>query len=753
MTDAVTGDQSGMNDSAALKYDLIRALTALGCALLMASCATTTGPTEQDTPPAAATVALTQRTEPVSPHSTRTAETSTPSDRAARNTRPAQTSITLGTGVFVKPTEAATAPAATTEGDVILNFEEASLREFIGVVFDKILHKNYLVDPQVKGVVTLHTTVPVTRDDVLPITEAVLQLNGAALVHDQGMFKVIPLAAAEAQAPAPRVGNKPAPGATGYAVQIVPLEHVAASEMEKVLKPFVPQGSSMRIDTARNLLILSGPQYRLDQILETVKLFDVDWLKGMSFGLFTLQYADATVLVGELEKVIGSQGEAPLAGIVRLTPIERLNAVLVVAHTPQHMTKIEKLIEQFDWGRGDGGAGRRLYVYHLKYGKAENIAEVLQQLYSETTTEVESISKVGIAPLPPGEGVNAFQTARVLSAPPPPVGAPGAGGDYPVSAAQLDIATTTTPDAGPTSEAQGSVNIIADQDNNAILVMAGPQDYRAIEAVIRQLDIRPRQVLIDATIAEVTLSHGLDYGVRWFLESNNLQLGFNAPPPTQAAGDGLALAIFKNGGDVRLFVDTLATETSVKFLSAPQVMVLDNQTASIRVGDQIPVTTRTSQSTTDPNAPIVSEVQFRDTGTLLSVTPRINLGGQVTLDISQEVSLPGSEPAVGGGGNVAISQRTIDSSVVIQSGQTVVLGGLMLETANDAKSGIPLLMDIPWLGKLFSTTSKDTFRTELIVMITPQVIEDQNAAQQATEELRRKLSKPAEFERAVKQLR
>jgi len=739
-----------MDDNAARKRNLKLVATALGCVLLTASCATS-GPTGKDTPSTGLPASPAQRSEPVPTDTTVRFPTPVDTDTAPPDRAPAQPSITLGTGVFVGPSAADQATATHAEGDVTLNFEEASLREFVGVVFDKILRKNYLIDPQVKGVVTLHTTLPVTQDAVLPIVETVLQLNGAALVHDQGIFKVIPLAGAEAQATSPTVGKKPATGATGYAVQIVPLEHVAASEMEKVLKPFVPQGSAMRIDAARNLLILSGPQYRLDQILETVKLFDVDWLKGMSFGLFTLQYADAAVLVGELENVIGSQGQAPLTGIVRLTPIERLNAILVVAHTPQHMTKIQRLIEQFDWGR-EGSAGRRLYVYHLKYGKAENIAGVLQQLYTEGASGAEPLNGAGIAQLPPGQGVNAFQTAGALSAPPPPVGAPGAGGDYQATAPQVDITPPTMPDAGPGTTTEVSVNIIADQDNNAILVMAGPQDYRAIEGVIRQLDIRPRQVLIDATIAEVTLSNGLDYGVRWFLESNNLQLGFNAPPPTQAAGDGLTLAIFRNGGDVRMFVDTLATETSVKFLSAPQVMVLDNQTASIRVGDQIPVTTRTSQSTTDPNAPIVSEVQFRDTGTLLSVTPRINLGGQVTLDISQEVSLPGSEPAVGGGGNVAISQRTIDSSVVIQSGQTVVLGGLMLETANDAKSGIPLLMDIPWLGKLFSTTSKDTFRTELIVMITPQVIEDQNAAQQATEELRRKLSKPAAFERAVKKL-
>ena len=283
--------------------------------------------------------------------------------------------------------------------------------------------------------------------------------------------------------------------------------------------------------------------------------------------------------------------------------------------------------------------------------------------------------------------------------------------------------------------------------------MASAEDYRAIEAAIRRLDIKPRQVLIDATIAEVTLSDELDYGVRWFLESGNLRLGFNAPVPEVAAGEGLALAVFKSNGKAKLFIDLLESKTQVKFLSAPQIMVLDNQTGTIRVGDQIPVTVRSSQSTNDPDAPIVTEVQFRDTGTLLSVTPRINAGGQVTLNVSQEVSLPGSEPAVGGGGNVAISQRTINSSVIVQSGETVVLGGLILESENETKSGIPILMNLPWIGNLFSTTKSDVRRSELIVMITPKVVPDESTAAEVTEELRKRMSNVIEFKHSVQGVR
>jgi general secretion pathway protein D len=639
---------------------------------------------------------------------------------------------------------------------VTLNFEEADMREFIGVIFEDILKENYLIDPQVKGVVTLHTTYPVAKEAVLPILETVLQQNGAALVRGAGIYKIVPLASAEGETVSPVVGSQPLSPGTGYSVQIVPVRHVAATEMEKILKPFLPSGSALRVDAARNLLILSGPQYRLDQIIETVKIFDVDWLKGVSFGLFPLRYADATTIVDELQKVIDGDGKGMLAGVVRLIPVQRLNAVMAITTQPSYMSEVRQLIEQFDLGM-DGTPGSRLYVYALKNGSAEKIATVLQQLYDLPVTETQKPFDPGIPQYMPGQGVNVFKRGVDISTPPPSVGAVGAGGDYGVEVAPVvpsAVQETTAPassgdDAGVSLESQSNVNIIADTDNNALLIMASPEDYRAIEAAIRRLDIKPRQVLIDATIAEVTLSDELDYGVRWFLQKNNARLGFNAPVPETAAGDGLALAVFKSNGNAKLFIDLLQTKTQVKFLSAPQIMVLDNQTGNIRVGDQIPVTVRSSQSTLDPQAPIVSEIQFRDTGTLLSVTPRINAGGQVTLNVSQEVSLPGSEPATGGGGNVAISQRTIDSSVIIQSGETVALGGLILESETETRSGIPILMDIPVLGYLFSSTSPVERRTELIVMITPQVVPDENVAEEVTEELRGRMKSVSEFKKSV----
>jgi len=638
---------------------------------------------------------------------------------------PTEDKIKLGSGVFVQAARGPEPQVHAGDDGVTLNFEKADLREFLKVVFNTILGENYLVDPSINGAVTLHTTRPITRQAVLPTVEAVLQLNGAALLFDDGIYKIVPLADAERSSRSPAVGRYSSSRTTGYGIQVVPLQYASATEIQKILTPLVPQGSTLRVDEARNVLILSGPKFRLEELLATIRTFDVDWLEGMSFALYRLEYADSLTMVDELNEVIGGDSLTPLAGIVRLLPIARLNAVLVISHNPENIARMGALIEQFDWGV-EGSAGRRLFVYELENGKAENIAGVLQEIYGQAAAPVGEQAAFG------SSFTGAFRPAAAVS--------------RPVSQGPLDSTAVGDLDSNVSVDGLSEVKIIADEDNNSILVLASQEDYRSIEAAIRRLDKAPRQVLIEATIAEVSLSNTLNYGVRWFLENNDFQLGSNAPVPSQASGDGLAFAFFDQSSDVTAFFDMLASQSSVNFLSTPQVMVLDNQTANIRVGDQIPVTTRSSQSTSNPDAPIVTEVQFRDTGTLLTVTPHINAGGQVMLEVSQEVSLPGTEPAIGGGGNVAISQRTINSSVIVQSGQTVVLGGLILENRSEGRSGVPVLMNIPLIGGLFSQTKEDIFRTELIITIKPVVVNNGQEMRRVTEELRMRMQKASDLE-------
>jgi len=705
----------------------LRGVAYCAALLLLASCAATPGVPVED---AVST--------PVESTAGDAASAAAPASSTSSSVEPKADQVVLGTGEFVQAARGPERAVHAGEDGVTLNFEKAQLHEFLSVVFDKILMQNYVVDPSVTGTVTLHTTRPITQAAVLPTVETVLQLNNAALLYDDGVYRIVPMESAPYATRSPSVGRYSSGRDVGYGFQVVPLQFASATEIEKILTPFLADGSTLRVDAARNVLILGGPRFRLEELLATVRTFDVDWLKGMSFALFRLEYADAVTMVEELEQIVGEGSDTPLAGIVRLLPIERLNAVLVITHRPDHIASVRALIEQFDLGV-EGSGGRRLFVYEVENGKAENIAASLQQIFGTGEVADEATRQGGL----PADSV--FRSATSISRPVPQPGASTVG--------QARSTGSANEGDGIAADQQGDIKVIADTDNNSILVLASQEDYRSIEAAIRRLDVAPRQVLIEATIAEVSLSDNLNYGVRWFLEKSDWELGFNAPVPTGAGGEGLTLAFFDQDSSVRAFFDLLSANSNVKFLSTPQVMVLDNQTATIRVGDQIPVTTRSSQSTSNPDAPIVTEVQFRDTGTLLTVTPRINAGGQVTLEISQEVSLPGSSPAVGGGGNVSIAQRTINSSVTVQSGQTVVLGGLILENTTEAKTGVPILKDIPFLGNAFSSTTQDVFRTELLITVKPQVITNSSEMRRATEDLRHQMRRASEYEKLVKESR
>ncbi len=651
----------------------------------------------------------------------------------------------LGSGKFIN------APARKEQvvkpsGEITLNFESVDIREVIKIIFEEILQENYLIDPKVQGVVTMHTETPVAVNSVLGILEAVLHSNGAGLVLNNDIYKIVALSDIKKQSAVPSIGKQGKSISAGFGTQIVPLQYVAAKEIRKILEPMIPEGLSLSIDEARNLLFISGIRSQINQALETIKLFDVDWLKGMSFGLFPLEYADPATIVDELNKLIGSSGDSPLSGIVRLVPIERLNSIMVITHQPKYLEEAGRLVEQFDRGTVTS-PGQRLYVYHLKHGKAEEIAGLLQEIFGGAGGSA-SDSGAGNDVPPPQERSNVRSPSQ--SAVPPKGGAK--------ESLSTGSAMTAGKEEGGTrgNGGQGPVNIIPDQNRNAILILASARDYRAVEATIRKLDVQPMQVLIEATIAEVALTDNLSYGVRWFLQGNigdhTIQSGLNLPLPGSVSGPGLALGILNSADELRVFFDLLNAQSSVEFLSAPQIMVVDNKTANFRVGDQIPITTRSSQSTTNPDAPIVTEVQFRDTGTLLSVTPRVNVGGMVTLEINQEVSVPGTAPAVGGGGNVPISQRTIDSTVVVHSGQTVVLGGMITQSSSNSQDGIPVLMDLPGVGKFFSSTTEDVTRTELIITITPRVITNPMQAKAVTDRLRKRLKEASALEMSIQEL-
>ncbi len=664
-----------------------------------------------------------------------------------------QMKVIPGTGVFVKP--AAASNAAPGAKDILLNFEGADLREVVRVVMGDMLHENYTIDPKVNGSVTIHTSQAVSRAAVPGILETVLRMNGAAMVRENGVYKIGPVGNALRGASTPQMGNVQA----GYGVQVVQLQYISAREMAKILEPLVPEGSILRVDETRNLLMLAGAEGEIRHALETVNVFDLDWLAGMSVGLFTLKSVDVKTVMPEIELLFGDKSKGPFAGLLRVIPMERMNALLVVSPRPQYLEQAKAWVERLD--RNGGKSGTRLHVYAVQNGNAEKIASLLSQVIGDKPASSASTQPT----VAPGLTATTLQTGStsgqggsggVFGA-----ASTGGGGNASTGGGTLNTAPAAS---GPGAVASGSgealglsaastIKIIADRDNNALLIMANSAEYEKIEEAIKRLDVVPRQVLVEVTIAEVQLNGALSYGLEWFFNSgsvngsliNSLTSGAALTTPTGAIAPQAGFsAVWRGaGGNITAVLSALAKTTKVNVLSSPHIMVTDNQVAKINVGASVPVagqSTVVPGSGVIPTSTITSSVNYVDTGVVLSVRPHINAGGLVTLEVSQEVSDVQDGVTTIGVNSPTINKRSAQTIVAVQSGDTMVLGGLIRDDKNNGSSGLPILSDIPVVGALFGAKTESTTRREMIITITPRVVNDYQQAREVTAEFRKKLT-------------
>lgn len=625
-----------------------------------------------------------------------------------------------------------------TPGDINLRFDATDIREFVGAVLGDILGVNYLIDPMVAGTVTVQTTRPIRNEELLPLFEQILAANGAALVREGTLYQVVPLAEATRQADL--VTSRDV--TTGVRTQVIPLRFIASAEMRRILESVVADPSTLRNDPARNLIIVSGTASEVQAVQDTIGIFDVDWLRGMSLGLYPLDNVDPVTLEAELARVLsataGQEDGGLLGGIVRLVPLERLTSLLVVSSTPAGLREVEVWIRRLD--QPGESAGQRLYVYPVQNAKATELADILGSIFdsraSSRAADAPTLGAAGAA-AGPRLGAVAPGLTPVQIGPQPPSALPGSLVAAAPAAGEAD---------GLALVDGGSLEIIADDVRNALVILATPEQYRMVESAVRKLDLVPLQVLIEARILEVALRDDLSYGVEWFFQNNDINGGAGRSRGTLDTGSsgiaglvpGFAYTIIDNADRVRFALNLLATESDVNILSSPSLMVLDNQTATINVGDEIPVPARQSISNLDPISPTVNEITFRQTGITLSVTPRVSSSGLVTMEIRQEVATAAATTT----SNIdapTIQNRAIDSVVAINSGETIVLGGLMQTQQTKSESGIPGLRRIPGIGKLFGSTSNEDSRTELLVLITPRVVRNRDDVRSITDEFREKL--------------
>jgi general secretion pathway protein D len=640
------------------------------------------------------------------------------------------------------------APVAAQKGDVTLNFPAVDVHEAAKAILGDILGVNYAVDPAVTGTITVVTAHPVAKADVYPILEDSLKAANLGLVRRGAVYTIVPLTEARRQPQFVTAGEP------SYGTEAIELHYVNAPELKKLLDPLVPQNSISQSDPGRNILLVTGSTEERKSIRELVQQFDVNWLRGMSFVLLVPQHADAKLILPELDGLMNSEG-SPTAGLVRLIPIEHLNGILAISSQKQYLDDVKHWMEMLD--REGETSERRLFVYRVQNGRASDLALVLVNAFGgaggRPNAQPTASNSKKVTQTPP---LNAYQ--------PPQLQMNAGGTNSSTGSSTFDQSTTDNTDAiaGQTSNVtqvltlggtNAPITVTSDDSNNAIVVYATPKQFGIIEDALHKLDVLPLQVLIEAAITEVTLTNQLQYGVQWSFQGGQSQLVLGAgttaaPLPTFPGFNYL----FSNGSTIQATLNALSNVTKINVLSAPKLLVLNNHTASLQVGDEVPILTESAVSTDTAGAPVVNSVDYRDTGVILKVTPRVNDGGLVLMDISQEVS-DVVNPGTAAIQSPTISERKVASSIAIQDGQTVALGGLITDKRTDTKAGIPWLNQIPLLGNLFGSTDDEHDRTELIVLLTPRVIRNNADALSITDELKEKIRtaeplpppKPAHF--------
>ncbi len=602
--------------------------------------------------------------------------------------------------------------------DVTLNLLNVSVAQAAKSVLGDTLGLTYSVDARVQGTVTLQTARPITRTRLLDLFEATLRDNGAVIVAGNGSYRIVPLVEA-GRTTASISTSRSASDEPGIKPQLVPLRYVSADNMRQVLEPMLPAGMILNVDAGRNALILSGTPREIAAIQETISVFDVDWMQGMSFALVPVKSSSPTAIVQDLEQIFETRSGA-LKGIVRFVPNARLKSVLVISSRSKYLKEATRWIKKLNVLAENSEAS--LHVYKVQNRNASDLAKILVSVYTDGPDA--SAAQGSVAPR--------YDAATIT--------APVITGGPETPAAGIDVLPPNTdPATLSQTTADGRTRIVADDSNNALLVFTSDVEFERMRAVLLELDTVPNQVLLEAVIAEVSLDDDLKFGVRWFLGEKNNSATFSDAASGAVASAFPGFSYFLKSNDVGFTLNAISSVTNVRVLSAPSLVVLDNKIATLQVGDQVPVVTQSAKGTTAADAPLVSTVEMKDTGVILNVTPRVNDSGLVTLDIEQEVSTV-TPTTTSGIDSPTIRQRKLKTSVVVSDGESLALGGLIQERETTGKSKVPVLGDVPLLGAAFRTKSQTSARTELIIFIRPRVIRDLLEARQVTDEFRKQLS-------------
>ncbi|UKL14000.1 type II secretion system secretin GspD [Dissulfurimicrobium hydrothermale] len=598
-----------------------------------------------------------------------------------------------------------------------ITLDNMDIYPVLDLVLSQILGLNYVVDPAIKGVVSLHIQGSYTRDELLNLFNSVLQIHGLGITKgEHGLYKVVRKPDTARTGPIV-INRKDALANPGDVVQIFQLKYLSATAAASNLKNFLSQGAVIVPEPSTNSLLISDTAENIDKIGSILTFIDTDIFKDYHWRLFTLENASVTDVYDDIEKLIQGKVIYGRAGLdqsaFQILPLKTINSILVVTKWKDVLDVVGNWIKEFDQRQAD--KGKQVYVYFVQNGKAKDIADMLNELYGIRGASRSSASKTDKNKTVMVERTKTEKPAAVAK----PEGISGTG------------------------ELAGDVEIIPDETNNAILVRARPRDYKVISDVIKKIDVVPRQVLIEVLIVDVTLNDNFQYGVEWFLKNKGLNFGgttYNADvaltdgttmkqnTPLGTGPTGLTYSLFDNAGGLRALISALAQKTTVNILSSPTILAVDNQESKIESGDEVPTLTGT---TTTEGGTTTQSVQYRNAGIILKVKPSINDGGLVRMEVTQEVSSVTSMQT-GGLNSPSFRTRKATTYMVAKDGQTIIMGGLIQTQKTKSNSGIPYLKDIPILGHLFGDQGVKTSKTELMFAITPYLIKTREDADALT---------------------
>ena len=616
--------------------------------------------------------------------------------------------------------DAQPAPGQAAQGDdaspVLLNMDNADIYQVIKIIAEA-LSLNYIIDPAVRGTVNINTAGNLRRSDLLPILETILKINGATIIQTGNFYQIIPAASAIRQPLMVQERTAAAFPDDQMVMQIIRMKFVAASEMSRLLTPYVSEGGNIVVHDAGNILLITERRSNLRKLLEVVDIFDTNAFEGERVRMMPVANNVARDLIPDLRSIFAGYALSENATAIRFVPFDRLNSILVITPNPAVFPEVEKWLERLD--QPAANAGVRNFVYKVKNSKAIELQRVIAELYG---------SRV-----------------QLSAAVPPPVGA---------------VPALLAPDATPFSSLQpaalanvgtaivqsGTLKIIADEINNALVIQTTPQVYAEVERTIQELDVLRRQVLVDAQIYEVALDDSMALGLSAILQNRGTLTNpqttgsFVTPPGGSPSLSAQTFAFIGRSRELLVFLNASENRSRVRTLSAPSVLVTDNMTANFQVGAEIPVPTSSSITPVQSGGTnlFAQTILFRPTGVILRVRPQINESGNVTMEIAQEVSRATANTTSAVVAPV-INQSSVSSTVVVQDGQTIALSGFMRESNELDRARIPLLGRIPGLGILFGNTRRQSSRVELIVLITPHVLHTHEDADLATDELKAKL--------------